>query len=318
VGLGGRLDTTNVVRAAVTALTAIGLDHTQVLGDTAARIAADKAGIIKSGVPVVCAPQEPSVMAVIEQAAEAAHAPLIRVGTDVSWTTGERSGHHMRFSVSIRRWGKPHVLELGTRLLGSHQRENVATAIAVLAGLRERGWAFDPSAIASGVASTIWPARFEWLSGQPALIVDGCHNPPAASVLAAALDEVFPGADRILLLGVSRDKDVVGVLRQILGKAHKVIATRSEHPRALAAADLAAIVGDLGVECVVADTPAEALEMAMRDASPEDVVVATGSLFLAAEVREAWAARGGMPMPDRDPPHVAARPSRPPDMPERT
>jgi dihydrofolate synthase / folylpolyglutamate synthase len=307
VGLGGRLDTTNVVRPVVSAITPIGLDHTRVLGNTVAAIAADKAGIIRTGVPVVVAPQVGAAGEAIGRAAEAAGSTIVAVGRDVRWTEGEVTVTGQRFDVAVLDRTGERAISLEIALVGAHQQVNAATAVGILATLARRGWAIDDTAIRAGCARARWPGRFEQLGADPTLIVDGAHNPPAAEVLARAVAERHPGARRWLILGVSRDKDLDGILRWLLPGVTGVVATRSEHPRALPAPDLAAAVRAHHVPCDEVPTVAEALDRALGAARADDVVLATGSIFLVADVREAWAARGRIPMPPRDPPPAIRR-----------
>lgn len=306
VGLGGRLDTTNVVVPAVTVLTPIGLDHTKVLGDTVAAIAADKAGIFKPGVPVVAAPQAAEAAAVIAAAAEAIGAPVTWVGRDVAWRAGDATA-----------WGQTVAVEMADgalydariALAGPHQAVNAATAVAALDVLARAGWAISPAAVAGGLAAARWPGRFECLRAAggagPVVVVDGAHNPPAAAALAATLDACFPGQPRWFILGFSSDKDAGGILDALLPGAERVIAARADHVRALPADAVAAAAAGRGARAVAAPSPAAALTLALAEAPADAVVVATGSIFLAADVRLAWFDRAGLPRPPCDPPASA-------------
>lgn len=302
VGLGGRLDTTNVVDSAVTVLTTVGLDHTGVLGETREAIAHDKVGVFRPAVPIVCCPQEPEVLAIVQREASRLGCPLLTVGDDVVISEEVVTDRGQSFVVDVggSGSGQRYVVELA--LMGHHQRTNAAAAVAALHALRDSEIGLSVRSIETGLANAEWPGRFERLSDGPALIVDGAHNPDAASALRRTLDERFPGLKRHLVVGVSRDKDVAGILKPLVDGAASVTATRSEHPRALPAAAVAEQLRGLGVTAHVAELPADALDWALVQAGPDQVVIATGSIFVVADVREAWADRGGMPMPPRDPP----------------
>ncbi len=305
VGLGGRLDTTNVVAPAVSVLTAIDLDHTAVLGPTLERIAADKAGIIRSGVPVVSAEQVDEVRQVIAQAAAVAGAPLTVVGRDLTWSHQASRGPTQSVTVTLAGGGAPaYRAEVG--LLGLHQAANVATAVATLEALRGLGWQLDRQDLVAGLAAARWPARYERLTAGPALIVDAAHNPHGARALAATLARHDPGR-RSLILGLSVEKDADGILAALLPGTERVFVARADHPRAMAAEAVARLVARHGWPSQATASPAAALGQALAAAEPEEVIVAAGSIFLAADVREAWAARGGMPMPPRDPPTTLRR-----------
>lgn len=302
VGLGGRLDTTNVVHPAISVLTSIGVDHTEVLGDTVAAIAADKAGIVRSGVPVVSAPQEPEALEAIGDATRSLGSPFTLVGRDARWSPGRLVDLRQRFTCEVDGAAGRMSLDLDLGLLGRHQQVNATTAVATLWRLAERGWRIDRHGIAAGLTRTVWPGRFEVLGRRPWLVVDGAHNPAGAAALRQTLADVFPGARLHLILGLSRGKDAAGIVAPLVPGAAHVIATRSSHPRALPADEVARAAQPRAAARVevVAD-PREALDVAMALAEPGDVILGSGSIFVAAAVRESWAARGGMPMPPRDP-----------------
>ncbi len=301
-GLGGRLDTTQVVRPVVNVLTPIDLDHTEVLGDTVGLIAADKCGILRPGVPVVSAPQSAEAEAVIAERCRELGVPRIRVGHDVRWraVAAARGGQRLVISAAPP-GGRRHRYDITIPLLGSHQRRNAATAVAALDCLRRAGWRVRPRTLRQGLAGVHWPARFELLGDRPPLVVDGAHNPHGARALADALHEVFGQVPRHLIVGCSRDKDVAGILAALLPGTRHIITTQACHPRAMPADALAASVAQLGHAATVAASPRLALAAAYERAGVGDVVVATGSLFLAAEIRLAWLERTGQPLPPVDP-----------------
>ena len=284
VGLGGRLDATNVVSPAVGAITSISLDHTAILGDTVGQIAADKAGIIKAGVPVVIAPQSPEAMTPIVAAAQEKQAPLIRGGRDVTWQGGAADWDGQELTVQGRR-GR---YNLRIPLLGQHQQENAAVAVAILETLQEQGHTIPERAIVEGMAQVSWPGRMEILSRQPTVIADGAHNVYSMATLLAALAQGFDYRRLIFIAGFSRDKSVAGMVEVIAGVKPTIIAARSRHPRSAPPAAIADWFRSNGIDGVwERDTVAAALELAREWAGPEDLIVAAGSLFVAAELREA-------------------------------
>ena len=284
VGLGGRLDATNVVAPAVCAITAISLDHMAILGDTVGQIAADKAGIIKAGAPVVVAPQSPEAMAPILAACREKAAPFIRGGIDVTWQGGAADRDGQELTVQGRRGG----YNLRIPLLGQHQQENAAVAVAILETLAEQGYTIPESAMAAGMAQVHWPGRMEVLSRRPLVVADGAHNVDSTAALLDALPQCFDYRRLILITGFSRDKSVAGMVELMAAVNPTVIAARSRHPRSIPPAAIADLFGRNGVdEAPERDTVAAAYKLARELAGPEDLIVAAGSLFVAAELREA-------------------------------
>lgn len=283
VGLGGRDDATNVLLPNVSVITPIDYDHTAILGNNLAEIAAHKAGIIKPGVPVVSAPQPAEAAAVIAAAAAAQGALLAQVGHDwqVELLRADLNGQRLR----VRRTGGDwHALGIG--LLGEHQLYNAATAYAALQTLNEHGIPISDEAIAAGFAAARWPGRFEVLEGAPTTVLDGAHSPAAALALRAALDAYFPDVPIVLVLGVSADKDLPGLLQPLLPRVQRVIATQSQQQRAMPAAQLAQELGALGVRAAAEPLPAAALAAARAACPPGGLVLVAGSVFLVDEVRE--------------------------------
>ena len=283
VGLGGRLDATNVVRPEVCVITSISLDHTAILGDTIAQIAADKAGIIKPGAAVVIGPQRPEALSVILAACQKLSIEPIQVGRDITWEGGPSTidGQHL----VVR--GRLDQYQLNIPLLGRHQLENAATAVAALEALRERGHTVQSGAIRRGFDLVDWPCRMEVLSRDPLVVADGAHNVYSMETLLESVPE-YLGYDRLLLIvGFSRDKDVAEMVHRLAQVGDMVFATRSRHPRSLAQGAVAGHFRELGVEAAEMPSTAEALATALEMARPGDLVLGTGSLFLAAEMREA-------------------------------
>ena len=282
VGLGGRLDATNVVSPDVCIITSISLDHTAILGDTIAQIAADKAGIIKPGATAVIGPQRPEAMAVILAACRDQGADPVRVGADVTWESGPSTLDGQRLTVQ----GRLDEYHLEIPLLGRHQQENAATAVAALEVLREQGHTVLPGAIRRGFSLVVWPCRMEVLSRDPLVVADGAHNVYSMETLLESLPQ-YLSYDRLLLVaGFSRDKNIDGMVQHLAKAADLVFATRSRHPRSLAPRSVADRFRDQGVEAVEMATTAQALTAALEMARPGDLVLGTGSLFVTAEMRE--------------------------------
>lgn len=305
VGLGGRLDAVNVVDADLAVITAISYDHTAILGETLPEIAAEKAGIIRAGRPVLAAPQPLAVQAVLERVAADRAAPFGLGGRDWTW-----DGAHAALTVAAGArpglWPRPWChAGLRVPLLGAHQLENAATAVAAARVLRDG--ALPPEAVSRGVAATRWPARLEVLrpagSDGPIVVVDGAHNGDSAERLAVALRDHFRFARLWLVLGVGADKDLPAIIAPLAPLAAGAWAAASRHPRSRAAAEVAAALRAAGVTAAPTGDTATALRLARAASGPDDLVCVTGSLFIAAEAREALSIVG----PDeRDPPVVVS------------
>lgn len=298
VGLGGRLDATNVLDAALSVITPISLDHTQVLGGTLEAIAREKADIIKQSRPCVSAPQAPEATAVICSFAEARGSPLRTACQDgARWERRSDGGSDL---VTARgRIGDVHLA-----LRGSFQKTNSAVAATVLDALHQSGTASaDLEAVRAGLERVEWPGRFEvveggkrlpplplgegWGEGRgPPIVLDGAHNVESVRALRQALYDEYGDRPLVLVLGIGADKDIPGIVRALLPARH-VFAVCARHPRAADAAMIAAEARAAGAQTTIAANVAQALGAALERASGDDVVVATGSLYVVAEAREA-------------------------------
>jgi dihydrofolate synthase/folylpolyglutamate synthase len=301
VGMGGRLDATNVVNPLVAAITSISYDHTHILGETLPQIAREKAGIIKHKALVVSAPQTPEAMAVIEEACAERAAELTVIGQDWTWQAGEANLEGQWFRVSGSEF-RVSSREFWIPLLGRHQLDNAAVAIAVMEKLRQRGVSVPETSIREGLRQVRWPGRLEILGQRPFLVVDCAHNADSARKLKAALEELFTYRRLILIFGASSDKDIEGMMRELVPLADQIIVTQARHPRAAEAGALRkrALALKPGGAHMVSGSVAEALRLALGVASPHDLICATGSVFVVAEAREAWAELQGLEMPERD------------------
>jgi dihydrofolate synthase/folylpolyglutamate synthase len=295
VGLGGRLDATNVSDPAVAVITSISYDHTQLLGNTLSLIAREKAGIIRPGALVVSAPQVPEAMTMIEAVCEGQRAELVVVGEDeYRWQPGRATLHGQFFELGGGRYWIP--------LLGRHQLANAMTAWAAIDGMERRaGLSVPLPSRQEGLRTTRWPGRLEILAPDPYIVVDSAHNGDSASKLHAALQDFFPGRRLILIFGASGDHPFADALRELLPLAHQTFVTQSRHPRAAALKTLAQTVADLGYQASPTSNVLEAFDVALEMARPNDLICVTGSIFTVADAREAWSERNGLPLPPLDP-----------------
>jgi len=278
VGLGGRLDATNLVQPEVCIITSISFDHTEVLGNTLAEIATEKAGIIKPNSIVVSSPHVDEVDRIIEETCLNCKAELVRVGSDVIWQS--LGFDYSRQSLRVK--GRLGSYELSIPLLGQHQLENAATAVAALEVLAEKGFHISTNSITNGLAQVSWPGRLQILSRRPLLVVDGAHNPDSASKLKQSLEQYFDFDQAILIVGLSADKDIAGIVSELLPLFDKVIATHSIHPRAMPTASVVAELRRHGVEAPVTEDISAALSLALTLAGENDLICVTGSLFVVA------------------------------------
>jgi dihydrofolate synthase/folylpolyglutamate synthase len=299
VGLGGRLDATNVLMPEVSVITSLSLEHTYLLGDTLAEIAYEKAGIIKPGIPVVSAPQQAEAIQVIEAISQKRQAPLVEVGRDWDYQPGPADLDGQTFSVR-RTTGSGSELdgEYAIPLIGRHQLENATGAIATLDILRQRGFHIPVEAVQDGLRSVYWPGRMEILSREPLVVADGAHNTYSAQVLRIALEEWFPERRWMIIFGASADKDVAGMLEVLMPISDYLIVTRSDHPRAAAPVKLADIAASVGGGAEVSVSVRKAIRRGLTMMDPGSGLLVTGSLHLVADAREEWARHTHAPLPD--------------------
>ncbi|MDD2649325.1 MAG: bifunctional folylpolyglutamate synthase/dihydrofolate synthase [Eubacteriales bacterium] len=268
VGMGGRLDPTNVVKPSVSVITAIGMDHMQYLGDTIEKIAGEKAGIIKENTPCVLHPCQPEVLSVVENACVSLNAPLYPVEPLPLLSLSERGDETEIFGKRIK-----------IPLSGAHQLSNAACAVKALKLI---SLPVSDAAIVKGLESVVWPARLEWAGN---ILIDGAHNPQGAQSLSGFISSALAGRKIVLLTGIMKDKlvpQLVGILSSI---AKCVIAVPVSTPRAASTGEIAEMFMASGKECEKAETLASGLETALLKAGDNGVVVCAGSLYLAGEMR---------------------------------
>ena len=283
VGLGGRLDATNVVNPVATVITPIGLEHTAILGETHAAIAAEKAEIIKQECPLALAPQVPGAQAVFERVAAERNAPIIsaKPSNEVRRALGqssptEQTGQH--FDVED-------YPGLFMPLLGQHQRVNAATAIAGIACLKQRGYAIPSESVYQGIAQVEWPGRMQVIQNAPVVLLDGAHSQEAMQLLCREIRRNFRYNRLICVVSLMRDKPVKAVGEIVCQAADALIVTEvSDNPRVMPAHAIQRALQTMSQQVIVCPTPKEALKTALALASPEDLVCVTGSLYLVGEV----------------------------------
>jgi dihydrofolate synthase/folylpolyglutamate synthase len=297
VGLGGRLDATNVVdEKAVCVITPISLEHTAVLGDTVNQIAAEKAAIITADATVVMGLQRDAAAEVIRRTCAERGARLLEVAQACALTRRGSSSEGQDFR--LRTPGGTYDLRLP--LLGRHQLENAATAVLAVECLADHGVAVSEAALRGGLREVRWPARLEIVRHRPLVVLDGAHNVDSMRRLCQALEEYFTYSRAIIIAGFSADKDVAAIAAEMerLPRLERVVATRSPHPRAAAAADVARAFLERETDTIWEEDVPAALEAALSFAAPEDMVCVTGSLFVAAEARRYVLGLATDPLPE--------------------
>jgi len=295
VGLGGRLDATNVVDPLVSVITSISYDHMSVLGNTLTEIAAEKGGIIKAGRPVVIAPQKPEAGDTLVNIALERQSPFIKVSDEYSFEQLHHSLKSQTFKITSRKLkvaGKKistnTALELTLPLLGAHQIENGATAVAVLDQLRLQGLQITRKAIQTGFRQVYWPARFEILREKPPIVIDSAHNGDSMQRLVETVNEYFSEWPFILVFGASADKSMGDMLSAILPRCDMVITTQSLHPRAATPEELKEKVEKYSGPVIAVNPVEEALSQALYHAGESKGILVTGSIFIAAAARVIW------------------------------
>ncbi len=308
VGLGGRLDATNVTHPLISVITSISYDHMSILGDTLAKIATEKAGIIKEDGIIVTSAQAPEALLAIATIAKQRKARMVRVGpldrdpAQAEVESGQLPAviYHYRpeaqnaegqhFSINTP---DLHYANLETPLIGLHQLENATVALATLEELRKKGIAWDEAALRRGIANVHWPARIQIVGRNPTIIIDGAHNNDSLEKLLVTLRTTFSPRRLILVLGVNKDKDLFHMIKS-LATIDSVVLTRANNPRATSIVELQALFAEYApaVHIYTAEESGQALDQAVKLAEHDDLICATGSLYLAGEALR-WAAAHG-------------------------
>ena len=293
-GLGGRLDSTNVIKPEVTGITSISKDHMAQLGSTVARIAEEKAGIFKPGVPAISVQQDPEADVVLKRVAEKAGTNLDVTGQTIEFSyrfeSSRMQGPHNRVCLTTPNSRFEH---LAVPLLGEHQAINCGLALSVIDRLKTRGFVNISDAKAmEGLARTIIPGRMEMLSQMPRVVCDGAHNAASLDAMLRAIGQHIPYDSMVIIFGCCADKDVAGMLERIAAGADKVIFTRVNNIRSAEPNELAARYTELyGKMAQVAATLEDALDIANRAVTKEDLICITGSFYLVGEAKKHFAAK---------------------------
>ena len=275
VGLGGRLDPTNIIHPLVSVITEVGMDHMQFLGNTIGEIALEKAGIMKPGVPVALGPQEKEARAVLLAAAKGLGALVY----DPDAENVRETSRDVTFDVKLK--GET-IKNLTVSLRGRHQAENACAALGAMEALRAKGWKIPPAAIRAGMADVSWPGRLEYFGH---VILDGAHNDPGVRALCRYADDWLEKDKTVLLSGMMQDKDVAQMTKRLSTRVRCVVCTQPDVPRAMAAGDLAAAFEAQGLRAYAEADVKAALARARSLAGPEGTVLCAGSLYLIGEVR---------------------------------
>ena len=301
-GLGGRLDCTTVVEPLVTAVTSISLDHTHLLGDTLDAIAREKAGIFKPGVPALTLKQDDVAAEALAQCATDAGTLLETTGSEIDFSyrfeANKELGPHCRVCVNTDTSKFEH---LPVPLKGEHQAHNCALALAVLDKLKAHGFHFEEQALIRGLAATDLPGRMEFVHDKPRVLIDGAHNSASIAALIKSLGAHVQYDSLVMVFGCGQDKDIDGMLEQVALGADKIIFTEAKaNPRAVETGDLLKRFSALsGKMAQTADNLPDALKLASRAVSREDLIVVCGSFYLAGEARKFFLDAAGKSRPRR-------------------
>jgi dihydrofolate synthase/folylpolyglutamate synthase len=301
VGLGGRLDATNVLSPLVSVITSLSLDHTALLGDTLPEIAGEKGGIIKPDTPVVVAPQAAEALECLKEIAVANNAPMTIIGRDWSWLAVPKSENDL----AAQTYGKQQIvltktpktalirppLSLTLALAGRHQQENAVTALATLDKVGGRYSRLDVNATLDGLANVEWPGRLQILASgadRPTLLVDCAHNVDSAAKLALALKHDSRYDALWLIVGMTADKDMRGTLGALLPMTDRIVMTSSGHPRAATPSELAELADEMGVKAQTSPTVTAAVKDVWRLAGHKDLICVSGSIFVVGDLLNHW------------------------------
>jgi dihydrofolate synthase/folylpolyglutamate synthase len=285
VGLGGRLDSTNVVHPLITVITNVSKDHFQILGERVEDIAQEKAGIVKHGVPLISGVTQPAVIQILEATCKEKEASLYLAGRDF---TGEKIATGT-FNFHGRQWD---LREIRLGLAGSFQIENATMALGALEALQEKGYRVEEESIYQGLTRVRWPGRLEVIHESPLIILDGAHNPAAARSLKEALQEEFDYHHLYMVMGIMKDKEVEAVVEELAPLAEVLIAASLGNPRAMRAERLAEIAQNYCSAVTVIENVGDAVAYAQELVQEDDLILITGSLFTVGEARDYIVSKG--------------------------
>jgi dihydrofolate synthase/folylpolyglutamate synthase len=289
VGLGGRLDATNVLAPVVSVITRIDFDHENFLGHSLREIAGEKAGILKKGVPLVLAAQQPEAREVILSRAEKLGCPIVE--TSLAYRVDQQTMENGCVRGQITELASGWTAMLAPQLAGRFQLQNAINAVAAARALSARGYRIPENAIEQGIANAIWPGRLEKLQSHPDVYVDGAHNPGAARELASFWEENFAGRNIFVVYGALRDKAVDEIAGVLFPYATEVVFTEARTSRAISASQLSEIASHYGPRSSVISDAEQALDYVLAKAAPQDAIFVTGSLYLVGQLRHYWKQR---------------------------
>jgi dihydrofolate synthase/folylpolyglutamate synthase len=286
-GLGGRLDSTNVIKPEVVGITNLSIDHQQQLGGTIDSIAKEKAGVFKRGVPVITVQQDPAAMHVLRSHANAVKAPLSVTGSDIDFShrfeTSREHGPHTRICLTTPTSKFEH---LRVPLHGKHQAINCGLALAMLDKLKSSGYKIDNEKATEGLHKVSLAGRMEMICDDPRIMIDAAHNAASIRALIYAIGQNIPYDSMVVIFGCNNDKDVTGMLRELQYGADKVIFTRNNSAKAMSSQDLADIYVEIcGKMYQTAASLGEALQLAKSAVSKEDLICITGSFYLIGQAK---------------------------------
>ncbi len=286
VGMGGRLDATNIIRPLVSVITNIEYDHTEYLGRSLEEIAVEKCGIIKTGVPLISSEKRAGIFSVMEGIARGTGSPAYLYGRDFACEPIETGRFRSRFFYNGCKYKR---MQLETPLLGAHQMFNNGMALYAAELLSGMGYDITEQDIVTGVGEVTWPGRLEAWDGHPQILLDGAHNHAASVVLREFIEDVLKGDGHknriIMIFGALRDKDVSSMLRELIPYVDEIILSRPDAERGLPVEELHKVVDSFGRSSYAARTVSDAMSLAHNIASPSDVILVTGSLYVVGEAR---------------------------------
>ncbi|NWG02009.1 MAG: bifunctional folylpolyglutamate synthase/dihydrofolate synthase [Syntrophaceae bacterium] len=278
VGLGGRLDSTNVVNPLLSIITNIAKDHEEYLGKSILKIAREKAGIIKRGRPLITAVEQPRVRRLFSEICMAKASPYYQVGKEFRYARGDDGDFHYE-GLHRKLWG------IHLNLMGFHQVVNATTALGAIEVLEELGYRISADAMMSGLKEVDWPGRLEMVSSSPRVLLDGAHNPAGALVLKAALEKEYQYRHLNLLIGIMKDKDIPSMLHLLAPLADRIILTQPHTDRAMPPSLLKKALGQNGKKAEIAEEFQEAIERGLSLTQEDDLLCITGSLYTVGEAR---------------------------------
>ncbi len=295
VGMGGRLDATNVVTPLVSVITRLSLDHTELLGDTLSQIAYEKGGIIKPGVPVVTAPQAAEAIDRLHLIAQERYAPMTRIGTDWCYVSDPDKSSNPKQHLKITRSAEPAFIPQDSSfelpLLGTYQLENSALALAAIAQARPQFPQIDIDAVRAGLAAVRWDGRLQIIQQSPdtpTIVIDSAHNPDSAAILATAIQNNFTYRRLWLIFGTPGYKAIAEMMTLLFPLAAEIIVSRAVHPRAAEPDELARIASDLGFVVTAVDDTTTAISTVFQQADREDLICVAGSIIFIGELLNQW------------------------------